>query len=579
MIQERIQRPWLASHDPHVPEKLSYELIPVQTLLDRAARDHPRRLAIHFNNWKITYADLLKRVEAVAANLQMAGLSRGDRVAVMLPNTPQAVISYWAVLKAGGVVVWTNPLYMEKELVHHFTDSGARFLITMDLLWPKLAPLLPRFSLEKVYVTRISDCLRFPLNLFYRIKVRREGMAPEVPYDANTILPWTSLLKSGPSLLEHPVDPADDLALLQYTGGTTGISKGVMLTHANLVVNVQQLVSVLHGIGEGREIFLGLLPYFHIYGLTVCLNFPTAIGATVAPFPRFSPHDILKSMNRIKPTIFPAAPAIFVALLHQKDIAAYDLSSIRFCISGSAPIPVDVMNRFQRLTGATIIEGYGLTEASPVTHFNPLLGKKVPGSIGLPLPDTDAAIVDMEVGSPVLPPGAIGELVLRGPQVMKGYWNQPDETANVLRNRWLYTGDIATMDEEGYFSIVDRKKDLILCAGFNVYPREIDEVLHEHPKVKEAVAVGVPHPTRGEIIKAYVVPVPGEKLEKSEIIAFCRGKLANYKVPKVVEFRAELPKTMVGKVLRRTLRQEEEDRLGRGESDELQEPDAPQPGR
>jgi long-chain acyl-CoA synthetase len=573
MIQEHIQRPWLASHDAHVPEKISYDNIPIQGLLDRAAKNHPRRPAIVFNNWKITYADLLKKVECIAANLQKEGLRQGDRVAIMLPNTPQAVMTYWAVLKAGGVVVMTNPLYMEKELVHHFTDSGAKFLITLDLLWPKLAPLLHRFPLTRIFVTRISDCLRFPLNLLYRIKVKREGSAPTVPYDGRTVHPWTTLLKNGNKLWVHAVDPSKDLALLQYTGGTTGISKGVMLTHANLLANVQQIVSVLKGIGEDRETFLGLLPYFHIYGLTVCLNFPTALAATLAPFPRFSPQDILKALKRVKPTIFPSAPAIFVTLLHQKDIAKYDLSCIRYCISGSAPIPVEVMDRFQRMTGATIIEGYGLTEASPVTHFNPLLGKKVPGSIGLPFPDTDAAIVDMEVGSVVLPPGKIGELVLRGPQVMKGYWNRADETANALRNGWLYTGDIATMDEEGYFYIVDRKKDMIISAGYNVYPREIDEVLHEHPKVKEAVAVGVPHPTRGEIIKAYVVPVPGEKLEKNEIITFCRNKLASYKVPKVVEFRTELPKTMVGKILRRALRQEEEDLIKKGKREDAVEPE------
>jgi long-chain acyl-CoA synthetase len=577
MIQEQIQRPWLSSHDSHVPAKLSYENIPIQTLLDRAAKFHPRRPAIIFNNWKISYADLHKKVEIIAASLQKAGLRHGDRVALMLPNTPQAVMSYWAILKAGGVVVMTNPLYMEKELVHHFTDSGAKYLITLDLLWPKLAPLLPRFSLSGVFVTRISDCLRFPLNLLYKIKVKREGSAPVVPYDGRTIHPWTSLLKNdGSRLWVHSVDPVKDLAMLQYTGGTTGISKGVMLTHANLMANVQQIISVLKGIGEEREIFLGLLPYFHIYGLTVCLNFPTALAATLAPFPRFSPQDVLKALKKIKPTIFPSAPAIFNALLHQKDIAKYDLSCIRYCISGSAPIPVEVMDRFQRMTGATIIEGYGLTEASPVTHFNPLLGKKVPGSIGLPFPDTDAAVVDMEVGSVVLPPGKIGELVIRGPQVMKGYWNRADETANALRNGWLYTGDIATMDEEGYFYIVDRKKDMIISAGYNVYPREIDEVLHEHPKVKEAVAVGVPHPTRGEIIKAYVVPVPEAKLDKSEIITFCREKLANYKVPKVVEFRTELPKTMVGKILRRALRQEEEDRIRDGKPQDVVEPEARQ---
>jgi long-chain acyl-CoA synthetase len=330
-----------------------------------------------------------------------------------------------------------------------------------------------------------------------------------------------------------------------------------MITHQNLASNVQQYLAILHKLGKSHEVLLGILPYFHIFGLNVCVNFAVALGATMVPFPRFVPRDILKSIKKIHPTIFPCAPSVFMALLQQKDIDKFDLSSIRFCISGSAPIPAEIIRQFKKLAGAEIIEGYGLTEASPVTHLNPLNGTHKLGSIGLPISDTDACIVDMEVGSLTLQPGQIGELIIRGPQVMKGYWNRPDETASTLRNNWLYTGDIAYMDEDGYFFIVDRKKDLIISGGYNIYPREIDEVLHEHPKIKEAVAVGVPHHTRGEIIKAYVVVQPGESLTRAEVISLCREKLANYKIPKKVEFRDELPKTLVGKVLRRALREEE----------------------
>jgi long-chain acyl-CoA synthetase len=452
----------------------------------------------------------------------------------------------------------TNPLYMEKELVHHFTDSGASTLITMDLLWKRIAPLRPRLPLSRIFVTSMADCLGFPLNFLYRFKTRREHGLPAIPYDGHSVFPWKTLLARTTPEPAHPINPHKDLAVLQYTGGTTGLPKGAMLSHANVSANAQQCRAILHSIRDDGEVVLGVLPFFHIYGLTVCVNFATLIGATVLPLPKFDPRETLKTIHKYKPTIFPCAPSIFIALLQQKKLEHYDLSSIRYCISGSAPMPTAVMERFRSLTGAHIVEGYGLTEASPVTHLNPLEGVRKPGSIGLPFPDTDAAIVDMEVGTIPVPPGKVGELVIRGPQVMQGYWKRPDETASVLRNGWLYTGDIATMDEEGYFFIVDRKKDLIISGGYNVYPREIDEVLHDHPAVKEAVTVGVQHATRGEIIKAYIVLKEGYSATKTDIIAFCREKLANYKVPKQVEFRDELPKTLVGKVLRRAIREEEE---------------------
>ena len=556
MLKNDFERPWLENYDKEVSPNLHYEDIAVYEYLDRVAQKYPQRKAIVFNNWKITYNKLKNISETVAANLRGYGLNPGDRVAIMLPNLPQTIIAYWGVLKAGGTVVMTNPLYMEKEMVHHFTDSQSRFLVTLDLLWPKISKLMPRFKLDRVFITRISDCLRFPLTILYNIKMFREKKVQEIPYDDNKILAWNKLLKKGTVFVKYAPNPRHELAALQYTGGTTGVSKGVMLTHYNLSANVKQAMAVLHEVGHENTV-LGLLPYFHIYGLTVCVNFATAIGATLAPYPRFVPRDVLKIIQKLKPTIFPCAPAVFMAMLQQKDIDKFDLSSINYCISGSAPIPVDVIERFKKMTGAEIIEGYGLTEASPITHLNPLRGRRKYGSIGLPFPDTDAAIVDMELGTVKLPSGKIGELIIKAPQVMKGYWSREDETASALRNNWLYTGDIGYMDEQGYFYIVDRKKDLIITGGYNVYPREIDEVLHEHPKVKEAVSVGIPSETRGEVIKAYVVVRDGESLTKAEIVSFCREKLAGFKVPKKVEFRDELPKTIVGKVLRRALREEE----------------------
>ncbi|MGX9366738.1 long-chain-fatty-acid--CoA ligase [Desulfoplanes sp. PS50] len=556
MIEDGLQRQWLKNYDREVSPRLSYENIPIHEYLKRSAEKFPKRKAIIFNNWSMTYAGLLTASEKIAANLREHGVRAGDRVAIMLPNTPQAIMAYYGVLQAGCIAVMTNPLYMEKELVHHFSDSGAKILITLDLLWPKLKALEKKLKLSKIFVTRISDCLSFPLNILYNFKAKKDN-APTIPYDMHKVFPWKVLLKKRAKFNPRSFRPEKDLALLQYTGGTTGVSKGVMITHQNLASNVQQYLAILHKLGKSHEVLLGILPYFHIFGLNVCVNFAVALGATMVPFPRFVPRDILKSIKKIHPTIFPCAPSVFMALLQQKDIDKFDLSSIRFCISGSAPIPAEIIRQFKKLAGAEIIEGYGLTEASPVTHLNPLNGTHKLGSIGLPISDTDACIVDMEVGSLTLQPGQIGELIIRGPQVMKGYWKRPDETASTLRNNWLYTGDIAYMDEDGYFFIVDRKKDLIISGGYNIYPREIDEVLHEHPKIKEAVAVGVPHHTRGEIIKAFVVVQPGESLTRAEVISLCREKLANYKIPKKVEFRDELPKTLVGKVLRRALREEE----------------------
>jgi len=562
MIDKGIERVWFEHYDEEVSPHLEYEIIPLYETLERAAANFPNRTAILFHNWKVTYRKLKRLVDLAAANLKKTGVKAGDRVAIMLPNCPQAVISYWACLKIGAVVVMTNPLYMEKELLHHFNDSGTQTLITLNLLWKRIDSLRTRLNLKRIFITSIADCLSFPLNILYTLKSRREFKLESIAYDGSTVLRWKSLLKLTLLDAPHPIDPHQDLAALQYTGGTTGISKGVMLTHANLGYNAQQARAVLHSIQETGEVILGLLPFFHIYGLTVCVNLGALIGATLIPVAKFVPLDVLKTIDKGRPTIFLCAPSIFVALLQQKNLDKYDLSSVRYCVSGSAPMPASVMEKFNSLTnGADIIEGFGLTEASPITHLNPLRGKSKNGSIGLPFPDTDAAIVDMEVGAVPLPMGKIGELIVRGPQVMRGYWNRPDETASVLRNGWLYTGDIAYMDEEGYFFIVDRKKDIIISGGYNVYPREIDEVLHEHPAVKEAVSVGINHQTRGEIIKAYIVLKENHTVTKAEILAFCREKLANYKVPKQVEFREDLPKSIVGKVLRRVIREEEDRRI------------------
>ena len=560
-----LETPWLKHYDKGIPASLTYEKKALYASLDESAAKHPRRIAFIFKNNHLSYAKLLEAAEIMAVNLRRHGLQPGERVSIMLPNLPQTVIAFWAVLKAGGVVVMTNPLYMESELIHQLNDSGSKFLITLDKLWPRLEELQNKVPVQKYFITTLDESLKFPLNLLLRLKSFRDKHKAVVPFDNSRVLSWKILLE-GKERLSHPVkDPENDLALLQYTGGTTGEAKGVMLSHFNLTANVQQISAVLNPPPSvEKDTFIAVLPYFHVYGLNTALFLPVHLASTTILFPRFDPLELLQGIAKYKPTIFPGAPSIYISILQQRDLAKYDMHSIDYCISGSAPMPLEYLKQVYELSGARIAEGFGLTEASPVTHLTPLQGTNKHGSIGLPLPDTLARIVDMEVGSIPVPVGKAGELIIKGPQVMSGYWNHPDDTASSLRNGWLYTGDIAYMDEDGYFYIVDRKKDMVLIGGYNVYPREIDEVLHQHPKVLDAVSVGIPHPTRGEAIKAYIVVKPGETLEKHEILKFCRQQLANYKVPREVEFRDRLPKTMVGKTLRRALRAEEEAKLKAG---------------
>ncbi len=553
------ESPWLQNYDAGVPHTVDRFDQPIFALLDQAARNHPTRDAIVFQNTKINYADLRDKAEVFASSLRLMGVNHGDRVAIMLPNLPQAIIAFWGVMKAGAIAVMTNPLYMESEIIHHMQDSGAKHLIMLDLLWNKIDPLRERIPIETYIVTSIDDALSFPLNFLYKFKAKRSNTHVEIPYNNEDIIPWKSMFTSTHRYSAKQRVKADTVALLQYTGGTTGLPKGVMLTHSNIGTNCRQIISVISDITNDHHKLVALLPFFHVYGLCVGLIIPTALMGTSLPMPRYVPQDVLKLVKKHKPTIFPGAPSVYISLMQQKNLENYDLTCIKLCISGSAPLPVEHFRRFQEITGATIIEGYGLTEASPITHINPLISdNQKAGSIGMPIPGTRARIVDMEGGSLTLPAGKMGELIIKGPQIMAGYWNMEDETASALRNGWLYTGDLGTMDEEGFFYITDRKKDMVIVGGYNVYPREVDEVLLEHPSILEAVAVGIEDTVRGESIKAFIVLKPGEELTRSEVLAWCRSKLASYKVPKTVEFREELPKTIVGKVLRRVLRAEDD---------------------
>ena len=544
--------PWFANYDPGVPHNPTLKPAHMCTLLDNAANEKPDNTALIFRTYRLSYRELLQQAETVAANLRKHGVNPGDKVALMMPNMPQMVIAFWGVLKAGGVVVMTNPLYMEKELRHQMTDSGARHMVTLDMCWPKLQALLDVLPIEKYFVTCLDDETLFPENT-----EAANVLADSVAFDGKRVLPYKTLLE-GEERFRHPYgNPQTTLALLQYTGGTTGTPKGVMLSHANQTANIEQAGYVLHTLKEKEQIFAALLPLFHVYGLSTCLLMPTFFAAACVMIPRYDPGEFLGLVKKYKISLYPGAPSVYLSLLQHKDFDKYDLSSLRYGISGSAPIPAAALERFQKISGSKIIEGYGLSESSPITHLTPALGVQKFGSIGLPLPGTDARIVDMDVGTLEMPVGEIGELIIRGPQIMSGYYNLPDETAGALRNGWLYTGDIAYMDEDGYFYIVDRKKDMAIVGGYNVYPREIDDVLLGHPKIKEAVSVAVMHSTRGEMIKAFVVPKDGMTLTVAEVVGYCRKHLASYKVPRKVDFLEALPRAATGKVLRRILRDEE----------------------
>lgn len=549
--------PWFDQYPSEVATSCEYPKHNIARFLQQTAAKYPEHTALSFLGKRMSYAELLDSAFRFANTLRKIGLRKGDRVAIMLPNCPQAVIAYYGSLMAGVIVVQTNPLYVERELEHQMNDSGALLIITLDLLFRRVMNVYPKTKLQYVIVTSIQDYLPFPKSLLYPIIAKKDGLDRTVTYGRGVFAFKTLLDEASDTPLIEEVDAENDLALLQYTGGTTGLAKGVMLTHYNLVANTIQTQAWCYRCKPGQERYLAALPFFHVFGMTVLMNQSIRMAGTLYLVPKFNPGEILKLIDQAKPTIFPGAPTMYVSLLNHPRVQSYDLGSVEICISGAAPLPAEVQEQFERVTGGRLIEGYGLTEASPVTHANNIWDRRKKGSIGIPFPDTVARVVDPETGEE-LPPGEIGELTIEGPQVMRGYWNRPEETAATLKNGVLYTGDMATMDTEGFFYIIDRKKDLIIAGGFNIYPREIEEVLYEHPSVQDAVVAGIPDKYRGETVKAYLVLKQGAKLTTEELDQFCRARLAAYKVPKQIEFREELPKTIIGKILRRKLIEEEE---------------------
>ena len=570
------ERPWLASYPPDVPHTLEpYPEKSLYTLLAEGAAEFPNNPATAFFGKHVSYADTVAQVEQLSRALASMGIGKGDRVGFLLPNSPQYVVSFYACQRLGAIAVGNNPLYTERELSHQLADAGIEVLIALDQLYPKVAAVRDQVGLREVVITKVTDAMKFPLNVLAPIKFKKEARHAGTPWPPvgpeAKVTWWQDLMRETyPDVPVAEVDARNDLASLVYTGGTTGVSKGAGLTHYNMLSNALQTASWFTDHERGREAMMCVLPFFHSYGLQAVMNVGIAMVGKLVLLPRFELGMALKAIAKEKPTYFPGVPRLYIAINESPETTKYDLSSIRSCFSGAAPLPVAVAEKFEAITGARLVEGYGLSETSPVTHINPIYGRRKFGTIGLPLPDTDCKIVSLDDPDVEMPPGEPGELAIAGPQVMAGYWNRPDETDEMIRvgvdgKRWLHTGDVAQIDEEGYFSIVDRKKDMILVSGFNVYPTDVEQVLYRHPKVLKAAVIGVPDEVTGEAVKAFIVLKEGEQATPEEILTWCRDEqhgLSAYRVPKQVEFRESLPETMIGKVLRRVLVEEERARTG-----------------
>jgi long-chain acyl-CoA synthetase len=560
------QRPWFATYPQGVPHSLEpYPDLSVFGMLEASARKHPETPALGWFGRKISYAALLREVERCSAALAGMGVGQGDRVALIMPNCPQYVIAFYATARLGAMVVGNNPLYTTREMEHQLRDCSPSVVVVLDLLYADFADVFETTGIRNVVVARLNDYMSFPKKqlapaLKFK-KVQREQGKPWPPVPKGAPVTWWEgwLDAAGPTPVAPLIQPETDPAGLIYTGGTTGISQGAMLSHRNMVANAMQAAAYL-SLVEGEEALLGPLPYFHSFGM-LTMNVAVLIAAKMVPIP--NPRDlhlVLEEISKEKPTFVPGVPRLFNALNESPLTAKFDLRSVKACISGAAPLPTAVAERFAEITGgAKLVEGYGLTECSPVTHANPLDAPR-PGSIGMPMPDTDCKIVDLVDPDRTLGPGERGELCVRGPQVMLGYWNRPEDTALAIRNGWFHTGDVAVMDPDGYFRIVDRLKEMILVSGFNVYPNEIEDALYRHPKISKVAVIGVSDDKTGEAVKAFVVLREGESATADELVAWGRDPangLTAYRTPKQIELRDSLPETMVGKVLRRVLAEEE----------------------
>ena len=560
-------RPWVRFYEEGVSAHLAIPDFPLTWLLDQAAKKYPGHTALIYFGTKISYAQLSTLANRFAAGLQKLGIQKGDRVAIALPNIPQYPIAFYGALRAGAVAVPTNPLYTGREMQHQIADSGARIIVMMEEFYPTVRSVRDQTALEHIILTSPADYLPPMMHTLYPLSQRRaKRLEPHLTnnerHKDKTLYSMSEMLEShakrGIELFNLPVQSSgDDLAVLQYTGGTTGLSKGAMLTHRNLLANAMQIRDWTPQVYDAEEVMLCVAPFFHSYGLTVGMNLSILAAATMVLLPNFKPPGVLKTIREYHPTLFPGIPTMYLAIMREAGKHTEQLSSIKFCISGAAPLPAKIQHDFEEVTHGRLVEGYGLSEASPVTHCNPLTDNCRNGSIGLPLPGVDSAILDQVTGEP-LPAGMEGEIVVKGPNIMKGYWNRKDETEAIFtKNGWMHTGDLGKMDEDGFFYVIERAKDMIIASGFNVYPREVEEVLFHHPAVQEAAVAGTPDEYRGETVAAFVILKPGiapSEETRQSILAYCKQNLAGYKVPKILEFRKTLPKSLIGKVLRRELK-------------------------
>ncbi|MGZ8619465.1 MAG: long-chain-fatty-acid--CoA ligase [Actinomycetota bacterium] len=564
------ERPWHATYPPDVPVSLApYPRESVFALLQNAAAGFPDRPALAFFGRHLSYGWLLKEVERFSAVLAGLGVQKGDRVGLILPNCPEYVIAWYACMRIGAIAVGNNPLYTERELEHQIKDSGTRVMVVLDQVYARFGRIRGAAGVQEVIAVRLNHYMPAPIKWLAPLKFRsdakkHETSLPFIPPE-HEVRWWSDAMKAAGPVppVARVEDPEKECAALIYTGGTTGLSKGAMLSHMNLVANARQATAWFPVVRQGEDGILASLPFFHSFG-TLAMNFSMTKAAKLVLIPRFEIDMVLKALSKEKPSLFPGVPRMYIALNEDPRTPTHDLKSLKACISGAAPLPMAVAKRFEAITdGAKVVEGYGLTECSPVTHANPLMGERREGSIGMPLPDTDVKLTDLDEPDRIVPQGDRGEMCIKGPQVMLGYWNRPDESAMVIRDGWLHTGDVAVMSPDGYFTIVDRIKDMIIVSGFNVYPTEVEAVLYHHPKILKCAVAGVPDATTGERVKAYIVLREGESATAEEITAWCRDPeqgLTGYRVPKDIEFRDSLPETLIGKVLRRALQDEERHR-------------------
>lgn len=544
--------PWLASYDPRIQWDMPIETGSLYSLLAGTVKQHGDKPALNFMGKRYTWREIGALVDKFAHGLEAKGIGKGDHVGLFLPNSPYYIIAYFAILKRGATVVNFNPLYAERELAHQIKDSEITTMITVDLkmLTDKMYKMVDDGTLNTLVLCKFTDILPFPKNVLFRLFKAWEIAAAK---SSDKISWFHSMIQNDGSGKEAEIDPEEDVAVLQYTGGTTGVPKGAMLTHANLYANAVQAHAQFPAT-DVQQKMLAVLPFFHVFAMTVCMNVAVKGGMEIITVPRFDLNDTLNLIHRLRPDYMPAVPAIFNGINHHPKIDSYDLSSLIFSISGGAPLPVPVKEAFEKKTGARVVEGYGLSETSPVASVNPPFGKNVAGSIGLPMPGTILEIIDPEDKTTPMAVGERGEVCIRGPQVMQGYWKQPEETAKVLKvmpdgSRRLYTGDIGIMDKDGYFYIVDRIKDMIISNGYKIYPRNVEEAIYLHPSVEECIVAGRPDEQRGEIVKAWIKCRDGRQITEQELIEFLGDKISRNEMPKLIEFRSEpLPKTMIGKL-------------------------------